>query len=255
MNPNNAEPTAEPAAEPDGLMASIAVEPAVEAINDEMPHRAEDEQPAKEERPEWLDEKFGTGEDLQKSYDELQKKFSQGKHKAPDEYDAAVLTDAGYDAADPLVNKYLGWAKENGVNQAAFDELVGYVTETAGENEQQAKFNLKAERDALGPNADAIIKSNVQWADGLLRKGIITAELRDEMNFQGGTALGQLLFQTYRTASGDMSRMPTASVAEDQMSTVDWDAEMASKLADPLYKSGDPAFVNMVEKAYLKRHV
>ena len=254
MNPNNETENAEPAAEPDGLMASIAVEPAVEATKDEMPHRAEDEQPAKEERPEWLDEKFGTGEDLQKSYDELQKKFSQGKHKSPDEYSTDVLTNAGYNTDDPLVDTYLGWAKKYGVNQEAFDELAGSITSMAGENEQQAKFNLKAERDALGPNADAIIKSNVQWADGLLRKGIITAELREEMNFQGGTALGQLLFQTYRTASGDMSRMPTASVAEDQMSTVDWDAEMDSKLADPLYKSGDPAFVNMVEKAYLKRH-
>ena len=84
------------ATEPDGLMASVAGEPEQQASDEEMPHRAEDEQPAKEERPAWLDAKFATAEDLAKSYDELQKKFSQGKHKAPDEYSTDVLTDAGY---------------------------------------------------------------------------------------------------------------------------------------------------------------
>ena len=251
MSLNNEAENVEPT-EPDGLMASVAGEPEQQASDEEMPHRAEDEQPAKEERPEWLDAKFATAEDLAKSYDELQKKFSQGKHKAPDEYSTDVLTDAGYQMDDPIVDTYMGWAKKYGVNQEAFDELAGAITSMSGEREQQVEFDLKAEREALGPNADAIIKSNVQWADGLMRKGVVSDAERNEINIWGGSAVGQRLMQKVRQMSGDMSKIPVAPVAEESMSQADFEADISSKMADKRY-GNDPAFTRSVEKMFETR--
>lgn len=242
--------TPEPASLMEGVQSS---EPESEVADEAMPHRVEDEKPAKEERPAWLDDKFAKPEDLAKSYDELQKKFSQGKHKAPDEYSTDVLTEAGYELDDPVVDTYLGWAKKYGVNQEAFDELAGAITQMSGENVAAAEADYKAEHEALGPNANEIIKSNVTWADGLVRKGIVSEDERAELNNWGGTAIGQRLMQKVRTMTGDMSKIPLAPVAEEQLSEADFTVEMQSRMADPRYQS-DPAYRQKVENEFNRRY-
>ena len=79
----------------------------VEDEGQTIEHRADaevEDQPSEEEtfeRPDFIPEKFWDekeGQDLEKimkSYDNLEKQFSQGKHKAPKEYDTEVLTEAG----------------------------------------------------------------------------------------------------------------------------------------------------------------
>lgn len=242
--------TPEPASLMEGVQSS---EPESEVADEAMPHRVEDEKPAKEERPAWLDEKFAKPEDLAKSYDELQKKFSQGKHKAPDEYSTDVLTEAGYELDDPVVDTYLGWAKKYGVNQEAFDELAGAITQMSGENIAAAEADYQAEFDKLGPNAREIIQGNVDWADGQLRKGLVSEEERAKFNDWGDTALGQRLLQKVRIGSGDMSKIPLAPVAEDQMSEADFTVEMQSRMADPRYQS-DPAYRQKVENEFNRRY-
>ena len=241
------------APEPGSLMEGVSSsEPESEVADEAMPHRVEDEKPAKEERPAWLDDKFAKPEDLAKSYDELQKKFSQGKHKAPDEYSTDVLTEAGYELDDPIIDTYLGWAKKYGVNQEAFDELAGAITQMGGENVAAAEGDYQAEFEKLGPNAREIIQGNVDWADGQLRKGLVSEEERAKFNDWGDTALGQRLMQKMRIGSGDMSKIPLAPVAADQLSDADFDAEMGSRIADPRYHS-DLSFRLKVEKEYIRR--
>ena len=241
------------APEPASLMEGVqSSEPESEVADEAMPHRVEDEKPAKEERPAWLDEKFAKPEDLAKSYDELQKKFSQGKHKAPDEYSTDVLTEAGYELDDPVVDTYLGWAKKYNVNQEAFDELAGAITQMSGENVAAAEADYQAEFDKLGPNAREIIQSNVDWADGQLRKGLLSKPQREKFNEIFADAESQIILQTLRTWSGDLSKIPLAPVAEDQLSDADFDVEMGSRIADPRYQS-DPAFRLKVEKEYIRR--
>jgi len=261
-----AEGTTEDVAAPDGLMAAAALEEeqAVEE-GQTIEHRAdaeptdEPEEPETYERPEWFPEKFWDekeGPDLEnivKSYEELQKKFSQGQHKAPKEYDTEVLTNAGYEANDPIVSTYLDWAQKYGVNQAAFDELAGSITSMAGEDIKQAEIDTAKEREALGPNADAILKSNIDWADGLERKGIISEAERQELNYWGGTAVGQRLMQKVRSMTGDMSKIPVAEVAEAGESEDDFKASMQSKMADPRYGS-DPAYTRNVELEFQRRY-
>ena len=247
---------------PDGLMAQTALEN--EETEEIIPHKAEDakaetEEVEKLERPEWLPEKFWNDEDgpelekMAKSYDELQKQFSQGKHKAPDEYDTTIVTEQGFDENDTVVESTLEWAKKYGINQAAFDELVGTVTAIGGENERAIEQSYEEELAALGPNGNAIIKSNIDWSDGLERKGIISAEEREHLNDWGGTAVGQRLMQKMRGMSGDMSKIPIADVAEAGVSEADFKAETQSMMADPRYGS-DPKFTREVEERFTRRY-
>lgn len=70
---------------------------------------------------------------------ELEKQFSQGKHKAPENYDDKILADAGYDKDDEIVGAYTKWAKDNKISQKAFDDLAGSIIGMAGEREQEEK--------------------------------------------------------------------------------------------------------------------
>lgn len=255
---------------PDGLMAAAAL--AEDTANDDeqssIPHLAEDAQPVEGEdedeiyeRPDWFpakhwDEKEGPDiEGLVKSNLELEKKFHHGDHKAPEDgnYDMSALTEAGYETDDPVVEGYLEWAKKHGINQAAFSELVETVTVISGEAGIEMKANLEAEKQALGANADAIIQSNIEWADGMLRKGVISEEEREELNIWGGTALGQRMMQKVRQMTGDLSKLPIADVAEAGQSKDEFDAEMQTLIADPRYRN-DANFRRQVEQRFEKRY-
>ena len=58
---------------------------------------------------------------------------------------------------DPVRGHVLGWAKEYGISQAAFDKLVGDVVAMGGDQQVQMQRTIAEEKAALGPNADAII--------------------------------------------------------------------------------------------------
>lgn len=230
-----------------------------EETNDEVPHlaqEAEEPEVGELERPDYFPEKFWgeDGPDLEKfteSYKNLEKQFSQGKHKAPETYDTAVFSDKNIPLEDPLVGEYTKWAKEFGVNQAAFDKLAGTVLEQTIQNAEAAQIDVDNERRALGPNADAIIKSNIDWADGQLRKGLVTEAERELMNGWGGDAAGQKLLQKVRTWGGDLSRIPVSEVGDDVMSVSDMQDWMSSAMADPRYQS-DGNYRRDVEKKIMK---
>ena len=219
----------------------------------------ETEEDEKYERPDWFPEKFWEedGPDLEKmaqSYTELEKKFSQGKHKAPDNYDTEVLSKAGIGEDDELATFFNSWAKENGVSQAAYESMIGKVLEMGGAQSQQAQFTVEQEKKTLGANADEIIKSNIQWADSLERKGIISEEERDEIDIWGGTAAGQRLMQKVRAMTGDMVSIPTTTASMDlKQSEEDFKVAMQTKMSDPRYGT-DQAYTRSVEREFEERY-
>tara|TARA_R100001443_G_scaffold48688_1_gene61102 strand:- start:3332 stop:4153 length:822 start_codon:yes stop_codon:yes gene_type:complete len=254
---------------PDGLMAAAALaEDKTSEENQEIGHLAEDSQPAESkdeseiyERPEWFPEKHWDekeGPDLEgmvKSQKELEQKFHHGDHKPPKDgnYDLAVLSEAGVEMDDPVATSYLEWAQKYNINQAAFSELAETITSLAVDNGAAIQADIETERKALGANADAIIKSNIDWADGLERKGVISEQERAEINMWGGTAIGQRLMQKVRNMTGDMSQIPIADVAEAGVSEDDFRAAMQSKMADPRYGS-DMNYTRQVEAEFQKRY-
>lgn len=203
------------------------------------------------ERPDYWPEKFWNKdgnepllEEIAKSYTELEKKFRAGKHKPPEggKYDTSVL---GEDISDdPLVSAYVGWAAKYGLSQEAFDEMASQFYEIMGAQAQMSQQSVEKERAALGPNAEQIIKGHVQWARGLVQKGIWGAEDFEEFKNWGGTANGiRALTKLRETYEG---RIPTESVPIQGLPSKDELYEMVGK---PEYKT-DPVYRRKVEKLF-----
>lgn len=251
----------------DGLLAEAQVEGddnQQQAEETSIPHQLTDNEPsvdsvtvAKEgeeielKKPEWYPEKFWNEDDgpdlenLVKSYNELQKKFSQGKHKSPDKYDTAIFEEAGIGDDDPLYSVYKDWAKENGVSQAAFEQLAGTFIEMAQGESQQAEISYKEEYEKLGPNADIAIKSMTDWASSLVRKGVWSDDDFEEFKIMGGTAQGLRALQKIRSYYGDKPVPIDVSPTSDAPSK----EELMAMVGKPEYQS-DPAYRAKVEKMF-----
>jgi len=236
---------------PQGLMANAKKEE--EKVEDgEIAHDVEQ---AELKKPEYLPEEYWdekTGANLEKlmgefdkqktSYNELRKKMSQGKHKAPEKYTWENLGEV--DADDPLLATYTDWAKENGISQEAFDKLGQAFTEIQNNYAQDAQLDLDKERQLLGKNANEIINSNVEWGRGLVAKGIFTEADYEELEILGGTAKGQRIIQKIRGLTGE-KEIPVASIegeAPDQ-------EELMMMVQDARYQN-DPTYRKKVEKMY-----
>jgi hypothetical protein len=220
----------------------------------EIEHKVapEDDEPL--ERPDWWPENFWKKdnsepdlEGIAKSWMDLRKQISQGKHKPPEDgkYDTAVFGDIPED--DPVRSHVLGWAKEYGISQAAFDKLVGDVVAMGGDQQVQMQRSIAEEKAALGPNADAIINGMTDWARGLVRKGIWGKDDFEEFKVMGGTAKGILALSKLReTYEG--TRIPKESVPIEGAPSKD---ELYAMVGDPKYQT-DPAYRAKVEKLFLQ---
>jgi hypothetical protein len=208
---------------------------------------AEDDSPL--ERPDWWPEKFWAKdsnepelEKLAGAYAELEKKFRNGDHKAPEEYDISGF--GPLSTEDPVVGAFAEWSKKYGVSQAAFNEMAEKVMEFANEEIESGSVNLEKERQALGPNADAIVKSMAQWGNGLVAKGIWGPDDFEEFKVWGATASGIKALQKLRaTYEG---RVPIEAAKPEGMPSKD---ELYDMVAKPEYKT-DPAYRKKVEKLF-----
>lgn len=202
-------------------------------------------------RPDWYPEKFwneADGPDLEnlvKSYNELQKKFSQGKHKAPEAYDDSVFKNANVPDDDPLLATYRDWAKENGISQSAFDELAESIMGMAQEEDNAMQVSYEEEYKKLGPNADATLKSMTDWGQSLVRKGVWSEDDFEEFKIMGGTAQGIRALQKIRSYYGDKP-IPIEVGPVDGLPSKE---ELNAMVGKPEYLS-DPAFRAKVEKMF-----
>jgi len=126
------------------------------------------------ERPEWLPGKFKTGEDLSKSYQELEKKL--GAHAgAPENYEMEVaegLEDYAVDSENSLAKGFFDVMKENGVNQKTANALMNlHASQTKADEEMMALAeNQTFIQDCkdMGPDRVQEIKESIQWAKGVM---------------------------------------------------------------------------------------
>ena len=238
---------------------------AEENEKESIPHLAEDENSNAEddeefERPDWFPQNFWDkdGPDLEKfaeSYNHQRKLISQGKHKAPEggEYETLVLEEKGIDLEEPIAQTFLSWAKDHQISQGAFDDLASKVmdvTQTNVESQEELVSDMKAD---LGPDADNIIRSNIQWADGLVRKGILSESEREELDVMGGTPEAQRILVKLRTMQGDMAPIPTAAAPEGMESETEFKEKMSRAMGDPRYGI-DANYTKGVEQEYVKRY-
>ena len=126
----------------------------------------------------------------------------------------------------------------------ALDALVGPIVKMGGEQVQQVQFDAAAEKKALGPNADTIIKGMTEWGAGLVNKGIWGKDDFEEFKVMGGTANGiKALMKLRESYEG---RIPTQSSPVDGAPSKD---ELFAMVGDPKYQS-DPAYRQKVERMF-----
>jgi hypothetical protein len=226
--------------------AHLAKDPTAEAQAAEL---------AKRERPGFLPEKFWDPEkkearlaDMAKSYAELEKNFKLGKHKAPmdGKYSMDVFG-SEVPESDPLRQAYVEWATKYGLSQGAFDELAGKVKELRASQEQEFQVSYKAERAALGQNADAIITSMTDWARGFVRSGVWSLEDFEEFKIMGGTAAGMRALMKLRESYEGRIPLRDTVPSSDAPSREELDA----MVGDPRYVS-DAAFRAKVTAGFEK---
>jgi hypothetical protein len=236
----------------EGLLDNVSIDQNNDeqlSVKSEISHLAPtDEDDGPLERPDWWPENFWKKDEsepdlegMAKSWTDLRKMISQGKHKAPEDgnYDFTAFGETPDD--DPVKGHVSTWAKEFGVSQAALDALVGPIIEMSGQQQQQVKFNAEAEKKALGPNAEATIKGVTQWAAGLVQKGIWGKDDFEEFKVMGGTANGIKALMKLREAYE--GRIPTTSVPVEGMPSKE---ELLSMVGDPRYQT-DPSYRKKVE--------
>ena len=256
MDTQAQEPGAQGESEEAGLLdgATIAEEGQREdTTSSQMEHLApkeDDDEPL--ERPDWWPENFWKKDDsspdlegIAKSWMDLRKQISQGKHKAPADgkYDTSAFGDTPDD--DPLRTTVLGWAQEYGVSQAALDKLVGDYMAMAGDQQEQTRMTVEQEKRALGPNADAMIKSATDWASGLVRKGIFSKDDFEEFKYAAGSAKGLRMMLKLRESYENI-KIPTQSAPVDGAMSKD---ELFAMVGDPKYQT-DAAYRAKVEKMF-----
>jgi hypothetical protein len=247
------------ASQDEGLLGGLDVKDAnAKEVNPEaaaVDHRAAESIPEDEavDRPEWWPENFWKEnepdlEGIAKSWKDMRKMVSQGKHKAPADgkYDLKVFGE-NPDAL-PMVPVFTKWAADNGVSQAAFDQFAGDVVKMAGELSTGPTIDPAVEKKALGPNADAVINGMVSWARGLVNKGVWNGDDFEEFKVMGGTAKGlKALMKVRESYEG---RIPIESQPIEGQPT---DVELQQMVGDPKYQS-DPAYRQKVERLFAQRY-
>ena len=197
-------------------------------------------------RPEYLPENFWNAdkgeadlEAMSKSWSDLRKQISQGKHKAPADgkYDLKALGENP--EANPLTQTLLEMAKEEGLSQTAFDKLASSMAAQA-----VPEIDTQAELKALGPNGQAVINGMVDWARGLVSKGVWGKEDFEEFKVMGGTAKGLRALMKIREAYE--GRVPIETAPIDGAPSKE---ELYAMVADPKYKS-DTAYKQKVERLF-----
>jgi len=131
------------------------------------------------DRPTWLPEKFKSGEDLAKSYSELEKKIGI----IPDEYD--LSNSMFLDAEREPIKDFLSVAKEKRVPKEVVDKLVESMDKYLGEFD----VDMNVEVAKLGDNAKSRLTTLDNWAKANLSAGSYKALIN---NLQSADAIHAL---------------------------------------------------------------
>lgn len=137
---------------------------------------------AQPERPTWLPEKFKTGEDLAKSYSELEKKFGS----VPDEYD--ISRSIFIDPEKDVIKDLLASAKEKRVPKEFMDKMVDSFDKYLGEYD----VDISQEAAKLGDNAKERLTLLDNWAKANLTPSSYKALINNLQNAESINALEEL---------------------------------------------------------------
>ena len=213
---------------------------------------------AEPNRPSWLNEKFETGEDLQKSYDELASKLGKSKEDVKSEvlqeleteayanrpasagdYTIPEILDESEAATNPLLQWWADYSWNNGLSQEEFDEGINKWAE------HTPQPNLDEVRSSLGDNANARVESAQ-----LFMQKFFPAEMQDAVAQLGTSKEGIMALELIQEKFKGIN--PQQEVSQPSQLT---QGDLEAAMRDPRYwdnKQRDMNYVREVEAKFKK---
>jgi hypothetical protein len=208
------------------------------------------------ERPDWLPEKYKTGEDLAKAYKELESKLGAKdgdlRDKLIEEIQAEAFADRPETSGDyqlpdiinqeeAVDNELLKWWSEhsfnNGFSQEEFEEGINIYSQSILGNEP----SYEEEVSKLGDNADARIEAASLFANKFFPESSLPAIEKMCESHEGIIALEAIM---QNTKDGSFSGN-TASASEVN------EADLRKMMDDPRYwKDRDPHIHKQVSEGF-----
>jgi len=214
---------------------------------------AEDSQP---ERPEWLPEKYSSGEDLAKAYKELESKLGGKEEDIRNKLLEEIQTEAFSDRPDSsgdyqlpdivnddlaVDNKLLQWwsehSFENGYGQEEFQKGIEMYAQAVNGSQP----DLEAESAKLGDNANDRIQAASMFANKFFPEKSLPAIERMCESHEGILAL-EAIMEATKDGSFSDGTQPTGQTTQ---------AELDQMMQDPRYwDKNDTAYVKQVEEGF-----
>jgi hypothetical protein len=214
---------------------------------------AEDSQP---ERPEWLPEKYSSGEDLAKAYKELESKLGNKEEDIRNKLLEEIQTEAFGDRPDSagdyqlpdivdddlaVDNELLQWwsehSFENGYGQEEFQKGIEMYAQAVNGSQP----DLEAEASKLGDNANDRIQAASMFANKFFPEKSLPAIERMCESHEGILAL-EAIMEATKDGSFSDGTQPTGQTTQ---------AELDQMMQDPRYwDKNDAAYVKQVEEGY-----
>ena len=212
-----------------------------------------------QDRPDWLPEKYKTGEDLAKAYSELSSKlgakeedirsglleelqaeaFSSRPDSAGD-YELPDIIDPEASVDNELLKWWSDHAFENGFSQEEFKQGIEMYAQSVG---TESGPDLEAEAAKLGENADTRIEAASMFASKFFPEESMPAIERMCESHEGILAL-EAIQEALKGGSFAGNTQPTAGMSK---------AKLTEMMNDPRYynpKDRDPNFVREVEAGF-----
>ncbi len=208
------------------------------------------------QRPEWLPEKYNTGEDLAKAYKELESKLGTKEEdirsKLMEEIQSEAFSDRPETAGDyqlpetidqesAVDNKLLSWwsehSFENGYSQEEFEKGIEMYAEAIGDTQP----DIQAEAEKLGDNAEQRIEAASLFANKFFPEAALPAIERMCESHEGIIAL-EAMMEAMKDGSFAGDTQPTAGASEK---------ELREMMNDPRYwRERDPLFIKQVTEGF-----
>jgi hypothetical protein len=217
---------------------------------------ADIEQSSAPERPEWLPEKYSSGEDLAKAYKELESKLGTKEEdirsKLLEEIQTEAFSDRPESAGDyqlpdivdddlAVDNELLQWwsehSFENGYGQEEFQKGIEMYAQAVNGSQP----DLEAEAAKLGDNANDRIQAASMFANKFFPEKSLPAIERMCESHEGILAI-ETIMEATKDGSFSSGSQSTGQITK---------AELDEMMNDPRYwDKNDAAYVKQVEEGY-----
>ena len=211
------------------------------------------EEPKEEEaeRPEWLDEKFESPEDMAKAYQELQKKMSQPKKQAPKKEAEPAPTEA---TANAIENATQEFSETGELSDKAFEALEAaglprdFVEQYISGQKAMSVQQAQTIQEAIGGQGNYEAMS--EWAGENLADGDLEAfnAIVEGGSVEQARVAVKGLYAQFVAAGGQGPALYQGSTSGDGgVKPFGSTAQVTEAMRDPRYAT-DPAYREQVEK-------